>query len=162
SPSPRVQEGSTHEPLQERRGRVARGPVHPGARLGRQRFGCRPTRQGGGGPDQAQRQAWGLAHPAPARDAPPLHRPCPSAPHPHPRHPGAPRRSPPPPPTPPPPAAGPPGRRALFPPPRLSPNNTVACGSCHLQSRGFSEPRRFSQGFEGKPVDRNAMTLVDL
>src|SRR5439155_19693476 len=45
---------------------------------------------------------------------------------------------------------------------RLSANNTVACGSCHLQSRAFSHPHRFNKGYEGKLVDRNAMPLVNL
>jgi cytochrome c peroxidase len=52
--------------------------------------------------------------------------------------------------------------RVLFYDTRLSANNTTACASCHLQSRAFSEPRRFSKGFSGKQVDRNAMTLSDL
>jgi cytochrome c peroxidase len=52
--------------------------------------------------------------------------------------------------------------RVLFYDTRLSANNTVACGSCHLQSRAFSHPERFNKGFEGKRVDRNAMPLVNL
>jgi cytochrome c peroxidase len=52
--------------------------------------------------------------------------------------------------------------RVLFYDTRLSANNTVACASCHLQSRAFSEPKRFSTGFEGKQTDRNAPSLVDL
>jgi cytochrome c peroxidase len=52
--------------------------------------------------------------------------------------------------------------RVLFYDTRLSANNTVACGSCHLQSRAFSHPERFNKGFEGKRVDRNAMSLVNL
>jgi cytochrome c peroxidase len=52
--------------------------------------------------------------------------------------------------------------RVLFYDTRLSANNTVACGSCHQQSRAFSHPERFNKGFEGKRVDRNAMSLVDL
>ena len=52
--------------------------------------------------------------------------------------------------------------RVLFYDTRLSANNTTACGSCHLQSRAFSHPERFNQGFEGKRVDRNAMALVNL
>jgi cytochrome c peroxidase len=52
--------------------------------------------------------------------------------------------------------------RVLFYDTRLSANNTVACGSCHHQSRAFSEPKRFSKGFEGKLTDRNAMSLVSL
>jgi cytochrome c peroxidase len=52
--------------------------------------------------------------------------------------------------------------RVLFYDTRLSANNTVACGSCHAQSRAFSDPKRFSKGFEGKQTDRNAMSLVNL
>jgi cytochrome c peroxidase len=52
--------------------------------------------------------------------------------------------------------------RALFYDTRLSANNTLACGSCHLQSRAFANPQRFNKGFEGKLGDRNAMSLVNL
>src|SRR5262249_18312896 len=52
--------------------------------------------------------------------------------------------------------------RVLFYDPRLSANNTVACGSCHLQSRAFVDGGRFSKGFEGKLTDRNAPSLVNL
>jgi cytochrome c peroxidase len=52
--------------------------------------------------------------------------------------------------------------RVLFYDTRLSANNTVACATCHLQSRAFSEPNQFSQGYEGKFTDRNAMSLVNL
>jgi cytochrome c peroxidase len=52
--------------------------------------------------------------------------------------------------------------RVLFYDTRLSANNTVACGSCHVQSRAFVDPHRFSKGFEGKQTDRNAMGLGDL
>jgi len=52
--------------------------------------------------------------------------------------------------------------RVLFYDTRLSANNTVACGSCHHQSRAFVDPNRFSKGFEGKLTDRNSMSLVNL
>jgi cytochrome c peroxidase len=52
--------------------------------------------------------------------------------------------------------------RVLFYDTRLSANNTVACGSCHHQSRAFVDPNRFSKGFEGKLTDRNAPSLVNL
>jgi cytochrome c peroxidase len=52
--------------------------------------------------------------------------------------------------------------RVLFYDTRLSTNNTMACGSCHVQSRAFVEPNRFSKGFDGKQGDRNAMSLVNL
>ena len=52
--------------------------------------------------------------------------------------------------------------RVLFYDTRLSANNTTACATCHHQSRAFSEPQRFSKGFEGKSVERNAMGLGDI
>ncbi len=52
--------------------------------------------------------------------------------------------------------------RVLFYDTRMSANNTMACGSCHLQSRAFSEPKQFSKGHEGKLTDRNAMSLVNV
>ena len=52
--------------------------------------------------------------------------------------------------------------RVLFYDTRLSANNTIACGSCHLQKQAFAHPNRFGKGFEGKLGDRNAMSLVNL
>jgi cytochrome c peroxidase len=52
--------------------------------------------------------------------------------------------------------------RVLFYDTRLSSNNTVACASCHHQSRAFADAGRFSKGFEGKQTDRNAMGLSGL
>ena len=52
--------------------------------------------------------------------------------------------------------------RVLFYDRQLSRNNTVACGSCHLQHAGFSDPRRVSVGFEGGQTTRNAMSLANL
>jgi cytochrome c peroxidase len=52
--------------------------------------------------------------------------------------------------------------RVLFYDRQLSRNNTVACGSCHLQDAGFSDPRRVSVGFEGGHTTRNAMSLANL
>jgi cytochrome c peroxidase len=52
--------------------------------------------------------------------------------------------------------------RVLFYDTRLSANNTVACASCHHQKNSFAGPVRFSKGFEGKAVDRHAMSLVNL
>jgi cytochrome c peroxidase len=52
--------------------------------------------------------------------------------------------------------------RVLFYDTRLSANNTVSCGSCHVQKNAFVDPNRFSKGFEGKPTDRHAMSLVNL
>jgi cytochrome c peroxidase len=52
--------------------------------------------------------------------------------------------------------------RVLFYDTRLSANNTTACGSCHLQGRAFSHSERFNKGFDGKLLDRNAMSLVNV
>ena len=52
--------------------------------------------------------------------------------------------------------------RVLFYDTRLSANNTISCGSCHVQKHGFVDPSRFSKGFEGKLTDRHAMNLVNL
>ncbi len=52
--------------------------------------------------------------------------------------------------------------RVLFYDRQLSANNTIACGSCHSQQLGFSDPRRFSVGFEGGKTGRNAMGLANL
>jgi len=50
--------------------------------------------------------------------------------------------------------------RVLFYDKRLSITNTVACGSCHKQSLGFSAGERFSTGALGIPQSRNAMSLA--
>ena len=52
--------------------------------------------------------------------------------------------------------------RVIFYDTRLSANNTVACGSCHVQSHAFVDPSRFSKGFAGGLTDRHAMNLVNL
>jgi cytochrome c peroxidase len=52
--------------------------------------------------------------------------------------------------------------RVLFYDRQLSRNNTIACASCHLQERGFADPRRLSTGFEGGTTRRNAMGLCNL
>jgi cytochrome c peroxidase len=49
--------------------------------------------------------------------------------------------------------------RVLFYDKRLSFNQTISCASCHQQSAGFSDPRRFSVGFDGSLGTRNAMGL---
>ena len=53
------------------------------------------------------------------------------------------------------------GRR-LFYETRLSKNNTLSCASCHQQSHAFTDPRRFSLGFDGTPTKRNSMTLTNI
>jgi cytochrome c peroxidase len=52
--------------------------------------------------------------------------------------------------------------RVLFYDTQLSANNTVSCGSCHVQKNAFVDPNRFSKGFDGKKTDRHAMSLVNL
>jgi cytochrome c peroxidase len=52
--------------------------------------------------------------------------------------------------------------RVLFYDTRLSANNTVACGSCHVQKHAFAAPDRFGKGFAGQLGDRNPMSLVNL
>lgn len=49
--------------------------------------------------------------------------------------------------------------RVLFYDNRLSINQTISCASCHQQAHGFSDPRRFSVGFDGSTGSRNAMGL---
>lgn len=52
--------------------------------------------------------------------------------------------------------------RVLFYDPKLSANGSTSCSSCHSQQTAFTDARRFSQGFQGKEVDRNSMSLVNL
>ena len=52
--------------------------------------------------------------------------------------------------------------RVLFYDTRLSANNTVSCGSCHVQKHAFADPNRFSKGFEGKRTDRHSTSLANL
>jgi len=51
--------------------------------------------------------------------------------------------------------------RVLFYDKRLSVNDTVSCGSCHRQATGFSDPARFSAGFQGGRTARHAMGLAN-
>ncbi len=52
--------------------------------------------------------------------------------------------------------------RVLFYDTQLSRNNTVSCAACHEQRAGFSDPNRFSKGFEGGRTGRNSMGLANL
>ena len=52
--------------------------------------------------------------------------------------------------------------RVLFYDTQLSKNDTVSCASCHSLEAGFSDPRRFSVGYEGGQTSRNAMGLVNV
>jgi len=51
--------------------------------------------------------------------------------------------------------------RVLFYDVTLSANETIACATCHAQATGFSDPNRFSEGFEGGLTGRNSMGLSD-
>lgn len=51
--------------------------------------------------------------------------------------------------------------RVLFYDPQLSANNTISCASCHQQAAGFSDPDRFSKGFQGGLTKRNSMSLIN-
>lgn len=51
--------------------------------------------------------------------------------------------------------------RVLFYDKRLSANQTIACASCHQPEHGFSDPARFSTGFEGGLTSRNSMGLTN-
>ncbi len=53
------------------------------------------------------------------------------------------------------------GRR-LFYEVRLSANNSMSCGSCHMQSKAFTDGRKLSDGVDGSHTDRNTMALVNL
>lgn len=50
--------------------------------------------------------------------------------------------------------------RVLFYDKRLSSNQTISCSSCHQAQHGFSDPRRFSAGFNGGLTGRNSMGLT--
>jgi len=51
--------------------------------------------------------------------------------------------------------------RVLFYDKRLSLNQTISCASCHQQAHGFSDPAKFSTGFNGGHTDRNSMGLAN-
>ena len=51
--------------------------------------------------------------------------------------------------------------RVLFYDVNLSLNNTVSCASCHQQSNAFTDPDRFSIGFDGVLTDRNSMSILN-
>jgi cytochrome c peroxidase len=52
--------------------------------------------------------------------------------------------------------------RFLFWEKKLSGNNAMSCGSCHLPEHGFSDPQRFSTGITGAIGTRQSMPLVNL
>lgn len=51
--------------------------------------------------------------------------------------------------------------RVLFYDRLLSVNQAIACASCHVQSRGFSDPAVLSRGFMGGLTGRHSMGLVN-
>lgn len=53
------------------------------------------------------------------------------------------------------------GKRLFF-DPILSKDSTMSCGSCHNQSNGFTDSKKFSIGIDGKPGNRGAMGLVNM
>lgn len=44
---------------------------------------------------------------------------------------------------------------------RLSGNNKISCATCHLPDKAFADGRATSLGFDGKPLARNAPSLVN-
>ena len=52
--------------------------------------------------------------------------------------------------------------RMLFYEKALSKDHTIACASCHVQSKGFSDPNQFSLGVGDSIGTRNAMALFNL
>ncbi|WP_345117547.1 cytochrome-c peroxidase [Hymenobacter algoricola] len=52
--------------------------------------------------------------------------------------------------------------RMLFYETRLSRNNTMSCGSCHQQSKAFTDGRARAVGVDGAAHTRSAMTLANL
>lgn len=52
--------------------------------------------------------------------------------------------------------------RVLFYDRHLSRNDTTSCATCHVQKAGFSDPLRFSRGFDGGRTGRNSMGLANL
>lgn len=51
--------------------------------------------------------------------------------------------------------------RVLFYDTRLSANHAIACASCHVQARGFSDPQVLSRGFQGGLTGRHSMGLLN-
>lgn len=52
--------------------------------------------------------------------------------------------------------------RVLFYDKKLSFNNRVSCGSCHIQSLGFGDNKAKSLGFSGQLTDRNSSSIINL
>ena len=52
--------------------------------------------------------------------------------------------------------------KKLFYDPILSVDSTVSCASCHLAANAFSDPNRFSVGYDGRTGTRQAMAIMNL
>lgn len=52
--------------------------------------------------------------------------------------------------------------RFLFWEKKLSLDNSISCGSCHLPSASFSDPAQFSEGVNGELGNRQSMALVNI
>ena len=52
--------------------------------------------------------------------------------------------------------------RVLFYDKKLSFNDRVSCGSCHIQSLGFGDNKAKSIGFAGQLTDRNSSSIINL
>jgi cytochrome c peroxidase len=52
--------------------------------------------------------------------------------------------------------------RVLFYDPALSRTNTISCGSCHFQSKGFADGVFTSTGFDGQQTTRNSIGFSNL
>jgi cytochrome c peroxidase len=51
--------------------------------------------------------------------------------------------------------------RVLFYDKNLSSNKTIACASCHVSTKGLSDDKALSEGFEGGQTGRNSMSLAN-
>ena len=52
--------------------------------------------------------------------------------------------------------------RVLFYDRILSKDNSISCGTCHLQSKAFSEPVRFSSGIDGQVMSRHTPSITNV
>lgn len=52
--------------------------------------------------------------------------------------------------------------RHLFYDPILSRDTSISCATCHQQAKAFTDGQPFSVGIDGQPLDRSAMSLVNL
>jgi cytochrome c peroxidase len=51
--------------------------------------------------------------------------------------------------------------RVLFYDKKMSINNAISCGSCHLQEKAFSDGQAVSTGFKGVKTTRNSMAILN-